>query len=417
MRDSVLVRASLEKYWDLVVTVFFKLSGTAIAAVSAVVLAWAYGDEGVGVFAMLRTLPLILSMLTDLGVSHSYAFLINRKGYNYSSVIKTLVVCASLSGALQVIACLLFGAWASNLFGLGLGSNVLVWCSVLAPVMMLQVHVVNILRAKFYLRSANVFLVFCESIILIGVVATCVYLRGSLDYIAYSLSVSSFIILCVCGFIVWRQVDPAEGKFQWECLLEGVRFGVKSQAGSVMQVMSYRFDQIIVGALLGVSSLGVYVVASKVAELFKVFSVALVFVLEPRISRMEFGLARSYVVKSVKMVYMMSFIVVLVGFLIGPLLIDFAFDSWAKESIVPFYILLSGLFFVGGNGLFAAYNMGTGQPGMNSYAIMAGMISTVVLNYMLVPYYGLNGAALASAVSCIITAFFYFYMFKRRQAL
>ena len=416
MREGILQFVAIKKYWDLIITVFFKLSGTAVGAVSAIVLAWGYGDEGVGVFAMLRTLPLLLGMLTDLGVSHSYSFLINRKGYPLNSVVITLVVAAACSGVVQIAIGVSIGEWVAGKFGLGLGTESLLWCSILAPVMMVQVHVVNLLRARDDLRSANIFLVGCELIILAGVLFACIYSKGSVDFIAYSLSISSLCIFMLCCLLIARQMDWGAGQFLTGYLLEGVKFGIRSQLGNLMQVMSYRFDQLVIGALLGVSSLGVYVVASKVAELFKVFSLALVFVLEPKISRMDLGSARSYVIRSVGIVYLMNFVVVLAGFLIGPIIIELAFDEWAKEAVMPFFFLLSGLIFVGGNGLFAAYNLGVGRPGLNSYAIMVGMVSSVALNFLLVPVLGLNGAALSSAIACLLTAFCYFYTFKRQGA-
>jgi O-antigen/teichoic acid export membrane protein len=82
-----------------------------------------------------------------------------------------------------------------------------------------------------------------------------------------------------------------------------------------------------------------------------------------------------------------------------PLLYGEAFQG----SVVPTYILIAGLCGAGVSGVITAFLYGAGRPGLNSLALGAGLVGTVVLDLLLIPSFGVIGAAVASSVAYLTT--------------
>ena len=59
-------------------------------------------------------------------------------------------------------------------------------------------------------------------------------------------------------------------------------FGTRGQVGGVMSLLNLRLDFVLLSAFAGPAVLGVYAVASKFAELVRVFGMALQYVLYPK---------------------------------------------------------------------------------------------------------------------------------------
>jgi len=104
---------------------------------------------------------------------------------------------------------------------------------------------------------------------------------------------------------------------------------------------------------------------------------------------------------------LLSILLVLLLFLSNymiPVLYGVAF----QESILPFQILLFGTLLNGSSILFSAYNYGTSKPKLNLYSNLIGVLITLILDFILIPKYGITGAAIASSIAYAISAIFIF---------
>ena len=181
-------------------------------------------------------------------------------------------------------------------------------------------------------------------------------------------------------------------------------YGLRGQLGGVMSQLNLRLDFIILGAFAGPAVLGVYAVASKFAELVRILGMALSYVFYPKFAKD--GPARA--VASARRLLPKAAVLtaagviplwVAAGFVIpafyGP---DFA------AAVTPTRIILLGLALDGVAGVISGLLYGVARPGLNSWAMAAGLAVTVVLDLLLIPPYGATGAAIASAVAYTTTA-------------
>jgi O-antigen/teichoic acid export membrane protein len=85
-------------------------------------------------------------------------------------------------------------------------------------------------------------------------------------------------------------------------------------------------------------------------------------------------------------------------------------------SVLPAVIIIAGLVAEAAAGLATAYLYGTGRPGLNSLAMGAGMLATLVLDLVLIPPLHANGAAIASAITYLLTDLVLVAMMLRHRA-
>ncbi|HST66302.1 MAG TPA: polysaccharide biosynthesis C-terminal domain-containing protein, partial [Mycobacteriales bacterium] len=180
-------------------------------------------------------------------------------------------------------------------------------------------------------------------------------------------------------------------------------YGMRGQLGGMLSLLNLRLDVAILGALAGPAVLGVYAVASKFAELLRLPGLAVTYVLYPAFAAQDAAAAAARTRALFRRAGVLTLLAAVpLALAAGPLL-PLLYGRAFHGAIVPAWILLAGLVGEGIAGLVTAYLYGVGRPGVNSLAMGAGVLVTVVLDLLLIPRHGAVGAAVASAVAYLTT--------------
>ena len=193
------------------------------------------------------------------------------------------------------------------------------------------------------------------------------------------------------------------GRPDRELATDMVRFGARSQVGGLVMLLNLRLDVIVLGLFAGPAPVGVYVVASKFAELLRLPALALSWVIYPRVARegtaimlrqAQRWLPKLLVFGVVTALGLAASAFVVLPVLYGPEFVD---AGW------PTAVLALGLVLQPVAGVATGFLMGAGRPGLNSAILGAGLVVTVVLDVILIPAHGALGAAWASAAAYLMT--------------
>lgn len=200
-----------------------------------------------------------------------------------------------------------------------------------------------------------------------------------------------------------------------------VAFGLRSQVGGILNLLNLRLDVVILGALAGPAQVGVYVVASKYAELLRLPGLALTWVTYPNFSRRAASVASEGSVAEVApgsraaarreglpfptLGRLLAF-----GVFAGALLAAGAFvvlpavyGEQFSSAVLPAAVISLGLVAEPAAGVASGFLLGSGRPGLNSLVLGGGFAVTLVLDLLLIPRHGSLGAAGASAVAYLTT--------------
>jgi O-antigen/teichoic acid export membrane protein len=189
-------------------------------------------------------------------------------------------------------------------------------------------------------------------------------------------------------------------------------YGARAQLGGVLALLNLRLDFVVLGVLAGPEVVGIYAVASKYAELLRVPSMAVTYVLYPRFAREGPEYAAATVRRSVAPIAAATVLPALVLGTAAPLLIPLLYGSDFGSATIPALILLAGLLGDGIGAIMTAYLYGVGRPGVNSWATATGLVVTIALDLLLIPPFAAVGAAIASSCAYIIVTGFLLVAFR-----
>jgi O-antigen/teichoic acid export membrane protein len=170
--------------------------------------------------------------------------------------------------------------------------------------------------------------------------------------------------------------------------------------GTLAQKLTYRVDQLILNLLAGPTAVGLYSIAARLAD---------VPLMGPRALRQSWFAARSgtdnlrrdaelTLAGARKLMLLMAALIVPFG-AAGALLIPLAYGEEFRPAVTPFLILLAATFGLSTSFAFVSALAGAGKPHRISAASVIGLIATAALDFALIPRFGAEGAAIASALA------------------
>ena len=185
-------------------------------------------------------------------------------------------------------------------------------------------------------------------------------------------------------------------------LLESVRFGIRAWFGSVFDSLNDRLDQILTAYLASQATVGVYAVAVNASEILFYLPAAAATAILPLAARAHAGHRPQQVAGAFRSVAMLTVAAVAAAAVLGPLLLPLVFGAPFEASIAPFLLLLPGTAGYLALAVFSNALLASGAPGRSSVGAIASVLVTVVLDIVLVPRYGAEGAAAAASAGYIV---------------
>lgn len=172
-------------------------------------------------------------------------------------------------------------------------------------------------------------------------------------------------------------------------------------ASSLMLVMGWT-DTIMIGIFMDESSVGVYSVALKVATVTSITLMAINSMAAPKFaefySKNDMSALQHIVTHSSRLIFWTSLPILLITVLFPEAILGI-FGQEFETAAWALIILCFGQFVNAASGSVGYILQMTGNEKIFQYIIMCSLAINIVLNYLFIPIYGLNGAALASAIS------------------
>ncbi len=381
------------------------ISGLAALAVG-VALARSLGVEGRGAFAALFSAVALTYAISNLGVHQASIYLMGTRKLEDSVVAANgvlMLVMSGLIGGLLLIGGVLF-------FGDRLGAGGLPYWSFALAVPILSAYrlVRSLLQGANRIMAMNS--VRLADVGFRGTSILALWLLGSLTItLAVFAWLTSLVIATALGAILL-----GTGYFRWRTLVqpkiaalrEQVSFGAKGQGGILSQAVGHRVDLLLILAFLGTREVGLYVVAVFVSESIRVVGTSVGVVLTPRLTQMPGDRASELTGSVCRHTILVALAVSAAVAAAAPLLIPGLFGSRFEDSVTAVFWLLPGVVAFSGSRILASYFFAIGRPLMISYISIVAFVAMIALDLMLIPAFGIKGAAAASSLASVAALIF-----------
>lgn len=160
---------------------------------------------------------------------------------------------------------------------------------------------------------------------------------------------------------------------------------------------------------------GYYSLAANIAQMFWMISVPLSTVLQPYLAAGDqpekmktFGFF-----SRVNIAFVLATLVP--AGLLAPFLFPLLYGPDFAQSVTAFYLLLPGIVATCMTKIFSTYIYSTGKVQYNLISTVAGAALTIVLDLLLIPAWGIEGAAVASSCAYTVVLLFVLWFFYKRS--
>jgi len=385
---------------DSLITFIVRFSSLFLGLGVSIILARGLGPEGRGVLALAVLLPNLLITFTNFGINYASAFYAGKKKYSPAEILGNNLILSFIVSIftilIGIIIILFFG---DDLFR-GVSRMNLFLALPLIPCQVFLLFTVNILWGLQKIKEYN-FIDFFNS--LLGLILLAVFIFGfglGVKTAIVAQVVSSLFAITILFFLMRRVVGPFSLRLNKLYLKDTFLYGMKMYFGGILSLLHSRLDIFIINAFLNPFAVGLYFTSKILAEKILLIPQSASFVLFPRVSSEKDDKAlREFTPIVCRHSLFITTIGIIFLFFLGRWLITLLYSEEFLDSVLAFRILLIGSIAASGAGSLCSDLAARGKPMINNYIAIFLIVLNVTLNIILIPKFGIEGAAWATTVS------------------
>ncbi|OOP56597.1 MAG: hypothetical protein AYP45_08255 [Candidatus Brocadia carolinensis] len=380
-----------------------------LGLVTTVLVARILKPEGRGLFAVATTLGAIGIQFGNLGLQASNTYYVAKDRKILPELFANALIVSFVFGGLGSTLTWLFFAFRPDLAPLhGL---LLILALSFIPFGLATLLLKNLLIGIYKIRSYNTIEIATSGINVFMIVLLIIINSVSTESVF-----GTGLIALIIGFAwTYWKLSTCIGKFHKpsiHLLKTNIGYGFKVYLTTLFAFMVSRIDLLMINYMLGETQAGYYSVAVSLANLLLVFPAVVHTISFPKLSSEVDPIKRwQFTVKTACGIGAFMVVACLGGLFFGKYAIILLFGKVFESAYVPFLIMSLGVLILSVEGIFRKYINTDPVKGYRNEIIYiwAGALPVNIgLNYILIPWMGINGAATASSISLFLVCSFAF---------
>jgi O-antigen/teichoic acid export membrane protein len=379
---------------------------------TSIIIARTLGASGQGIYFTAILFTSIFSFITLMGMDAAYTYFISGRRYPVAQVVAqglaTIILLTVIAAPIYLVFVEIYGVSVR-----GWLQAAMVPAVVLIPIGLAKWVGMAFLVGLEDIRRFNL-LTLLSTILLLCLVSLALLVLGmrvKAAVAAYAVSESFYVVaamLSVAKKTGWSSLRPSFDKEIWR---ESFIYGMKGHIGNVMVQLVYRFDTFLIVYFLGIAHQGYYSIAVLLAEKLSHLPNSIQVVLFPRVSAMSREQANLVTPRVVRTTLL---IMVLGGLALGAaseFLVLLFYGRKFMPALPAMRLLLPGVVVLSVFKILASDMSGRNKRTQVSIAAAVAFAINAVLNFLLIPRWGMYGAAVASSIayavqSAVLVVFF-----------
>lgn len=377
----------------------------------SVIIARVIGPEGRGIVTSIMVVPLLLISLAELGLRQSAAFYVGKKIKTVEEVISTL----SFLWVLTSLVSLILVIWIFSISFSSYDYYLLLIAAATIPFNLIINYSKGILQGVQKYATVNSFEIYkILSNLFLVVLLVWLFDLGVTGAILVQLFIGAIVAIYSLKVIkndysigYKINIDLAKDLF-----LKGISFGL---ALFILQ-LNYRVDILFLNKYETISNVGIYSVGTNLAELVWQLPAAISLVLfgKSANSKNEIeAINRTKVLIRCITPFLLVFCLFLVLF--AEPLVQLLYGNSYIESARIIKYLIPGVFFMVIVKVLHADLSGRGFPLYAIWVTIGPLLVNILLNYIFIPKYGIDGAAVTSTISYFLSGLLFIFVYSKRE--
>lgn len=379
-----------------------RLISVAAGFLTGVIAARLLGADGVGTAGIAVVLANVAAVLCNGGVNISTIYLLGRHPAHGRDLVAGLIPIAVAGALLAAVLLALLGNTIAPFIGLEGRTDLVLAAAALGAAIVILEFVGAVLLGGGQDRGYTE----VELLRGIGTLATTMLLlavwQSDLSFVLAAIMAQGIAIVFAARGISRHLGTPAP---RLDPALAGsaIGIGLRGQIGNILQFLNLRLDQLMVPMFLSISSAGVYLIAVRVAEALAQLGSAVGSLIFPEVARGA-DASSTLTERAVRVTAITTAGAGLLLGLVADAFLSLAFGSGFADGTVALRILLIAMVPLSMVRVLAGDLKGRGRPGTVSVAMGLAVVVNVLLNLVLIPQFGIDGAAAASVITYCVAA-------------
>ena len=388
-------------------TFFIRLTGVLSNYIYFYLISHKFTSEGMGVFAFYQSILLISSIFPQFGINTSIIKFVSESKNDFGRLKKIIIKAIFIVTILSIILIIIIYLFNDISIFVKYGVNF----SFYLIVSLLPFVIINILPEVFRsLNKIKSFILYKYTLLPIFGGFFLVLTNYSITPItSYILSIYTIFILVLIHsvyFIFFKKNISSinnEYNYSYKNILKTSYPMLLS--GSSLILMGW-IDSFMIGIMSNnISDLGIYNIAVRISTAGSMILFSINSIAAPKISELYFKNKNEelklIISNATKLIFFFTIPILIILVLIPKFLLGMFGDDFSK-GYIAMRILCIGQFFNAFCGSVGYIMQLTGNERKFQRIVMIALFVNIVLNYVLIPDYGINGAAFASMSSMLL---------------
>lgn len=381
---------------------------------TGVITARVLGPYDRGLFTVLLLLPQTLVNFVKMGVAQANVYYIRRRGASVATVASNSLVLSIVVALVLLVACWVAGPWIVAPFTKGAEPSY-VWLSLsLVPFVLIESYFLSILQAVERFNAYNLQTVVKAVFGFLGIAIALILIKGGL----LAALLSQVVVLAGANlWLLWqvRQVAPYGLRWDPEIGRGTLSFGLKSYVQTLATHLHYRIDLYLIALFLDPAQVAFYSIAVNMTNPILQIPDAVGTVIFPKLAGSSDASAHARTAVVCRHTLLVTIVAAVVYAGIGSQVLTLFYGDRYAPAIPPMLMMLPGIIMISLYQILTRNFTSRGKQQVNIVASAGALVTNTALNLVLIPRFGIIGAAMSTAVSYSLAAITLLLFFVRES--
>lgn len=379
------------------ITYFTQIIVIFISLITSILVARYLGPSGRGIFAVLSVLTALGIQIGNLGFPAATIYFLGKNEEKRQNIFHISLIMGIVGGSIIsffiFLLCLIFPDFLIK----NVSFNLLVITVISFPFLLGTSLFSNFLLGVKKYIPYNLFSIISKFISLLKVVIILVLLGLGLTEFVIGTTIVAFIVfliyLCyiyrVDSYVLPNNLDKSLFHEMW-------KYGRKSYLATILGFLIIRSDILIINYFLGSIPTGIYSISVALIDYIYLLPGVIGTILFTKVSS---GSEYKFTEKVFRYTFLIMIVICSIAALIAGPAINIMYGQEFQKAVLPFIILLPGIIFLGIDTILMQDLAGRGLPRIVYISPFIALVLNVSLNIVIIPMWGINGAAISSTIS------------------
>jgi len=401
---------------DVFGTYSTRLVNISLSMITGIITARMLGPHQRGVFSLVYLFASTVVTFIKLGLAQASVYSIRRGRIPAERVAANAFIVALALGSVSAVVVFLFRHQLIATFLRGVPEWSVLISLPLIPVLLFESYFNAIVQALGMFGLYNRRLLIGTALLVFGIFVGLVVFNGGLPA-AILVVACNPIVMDSWLFVTVHRMLRFRLRLDWELLGRELRFGLKSHVQIMAQHLHLRADVYLVAYFLNPAQVAFYVMAVRLAEFMLDIPRTVGMVMYPRLASLDDAAMHRLVAQGCRRTLLVTTTAAVLITVAGPSLIVLWYGRAYAPAARPLPFIAGGIVMMSVLVLLTQSFTSRNKQQVNIVVGFVALIGNLGLNLVLIPMWGIVGAALASTISYTAAAGLLVALFLRESRL